>query len=134
MTHPITVPFRSISTPSVASSSVAATEPLLARLRSIFPSILTTIVQGEIVVKVSSTQLVPLLTLLKQHTGREFQQLIDLTAVDYPERKQRFEVVYALLSLSTNRRLTVVVPLTEGGYVPSVVSLYSSAGWYEREA
>lgn len=54
--------------------------------------------------------------------------------MDYPERKLRFEVVYILLSLYTAQRVIVSVSIAEGNSLPSTVQLYSSAGWYEREA
>ena len=60
--------------------------------------------------------------------------LIDVCGVDYPEREQRFEVVYNLLSLKHNQRIRVKVATDEETPVPSVVGVFSSAGWYEREA
>jgi len=64
------------------------------------------------------------------HTA--MHQLMDISAVDYPDYKPRFEVVYQLLSLSRNQRLTVIVQTDEK--VPSVVNVYPAAGWFEREA
>ncbi len=62
-----------------------------------------------------------------------FRQLIDVAGVDYPEREQRFEVVYQLLNMKHNRRLRVKVQTDEKTPVPSAVGVFSSAGWYERE-
>ena len=59
--------------------------------------------------------------------------MIDVCGVDYPDRPQRFEVVYALLSVSLNHRLRVKVSTDEDTPVPSVVGVYPSANWFERE-
>jgi len=59
---------------------------------------------------------------------------MDVTAADYPEREERFEVVYNLLSLSHNMRVRVKVMTDEETPVPSIVEVYSSANWFEREA
>jgi NADH-quinone oxidoreductase subunit C len=59
---------------------------------------------------------------------------MDICGVDWPERPERFEVVYHLLSLSRNRRVRVVIQVAEGGSVPSVAGLWPCATWYEREA
>jgi NADH-quinone oxidoreductase subunit C len=72
------------------------------------------------------------LTILRDVHG--FQQLVDLTAVDYPERAKRFDVVYHMLSLTRNRRLRLKVQADEDTAVPSVVSVFPAADWYEREA
>lgn len=84
-------------------------------------------------VKTTPQNLIPLITILKHHTGIEFSQLIDLTAVDWPERKNRFEIVYSLLSITNARRLRVSVSVPEGVSITSVTQVYSSAGWFERE-
>ncbi len=65
---------------------------------------------------------------------QDFHQLVDLCGADYPEREQRFEVVYHLLSLTKNRRLRIKVVTDEDTPVPSAVSVFPSANWFEREA
>lgn len=120
-------------TPFPASSYSAVQKELLSKITQLVPATLTGVASGEPFVKVAPQHLVSLLTILKDHTGREFTQLRDITAVDNPERKHRFEVVYSLLSVRTAQRLTVLVSIAEGESLPSVTSLYSSAGWYERE-
>ena len=62
-----------------------------------------------------------------------YQQLMEITAVDYPSRPERFEVVYCLLSLTKNHRLRVHLSTDETTPVPSVTSLWPVAGWLERE-
>ncbi len=63
-----------------------------------------------------------------------FTTLVDLCCVDYPSREKRFEVVYILLSIRQNNRVRVRISVEENKIVPSVTELFSSAGWYEREA
>ena len=73
------------------------------------------------------------LTVLRDDGNCRFKQLTDLFAVDYPERKQRFEVVYQLLSLTFNRRIRLKILIEDNATVPSVISIFSAANWYERE-
>jgi NADH-quinone oxidoreductase subunit C len=63
----------------------------------------------------------------------EYQQLMEIAGVDYPDRAERFEVVYCLLSLTRNHRVRVHVATDEGTPVPSVTGLWPVAGWLERE-
>jgi NADH-quinone oxidoreductase subunit C len=84
------------------------------------------------VVTVGRANLIAFMTALRDDC--DFAQLVDIAGVDYPERPQRFEVVYMLLNLKKNVRLRVRVVTDEKTPVPSVTSLYSSAGWFEREA
>uniref|UniRef100_U5YE35 NADH dehydrogenase [ubiquinone] iron-sulfur protein 3 n=1 Tax=Closterium baillyanum TaxID=1416941 RepID=U5YE35_9VIRI len=75
----------------------------------------------------------PLLCFLKNHSNARFRVLIDVCGVDYPSRKQRFEVVYNLLSLQYNSRIRVQTSVDEITPMNSVVSIFPSAGWWERE-
>ena len=77
--------------------------------------------------------IVPLLTFLRDDKQCQFKQLIDISGADYSERKDRFDVVYHLLSLSNNQRIRVRVQVGEGVNVPTVVDVFSCANWYERE-
>lgn len=74
-----------------------------------------------------------LLWFLKYNTYTRFQVLIDICGVDYPSRKRRFEVVYNLLSTRYNSRIRVQTSVDEITQISSVVSLFPSAGWWERE-
>jgi NADH-quinone oxidoreductase subunit C len=87
---------------------------------------------GELTVAGPAHRIVALLTSLRDHG--EFQQLIDIAGADYPQRERRFDVVYHLLSLTRNRRVRVKVETDEDTPVPSVVSVYPAADWFEREA
>ena len=70
---------------------------------------------------------------LKNHVNTQFKVLLDVTAVDYPSRMLRFEIVYNLLSISYNARIRIKTCMDEITPVTSVTELYSSAGWWERE-
>ena len=63
----------------------------------------------------------------------QFRQLSDLTAVDYPDQVDRFEVIYQMLSISLNARLRIITTAADGAIVPSAVELFASANWAERE-
>jgi len=87
---------------------------------------------GELTLVAPRERIVEVLTALRDQFG--FQQLLDLCGVDYPDRKERFEVVYHLLSMTRNARLRVKVSTDEIQPVPSVISAYPAANWFEREA
>jgi NADH-quinone oxidoreductase subunit C len=88
---------------------------------------------GEIQLHVHRDHLISALTALRDTPGLEYQQLMDIAGVDYPDRAERFEVVYCLLSLTRNHRLHVHVAASEDTPVPTVTELWPVAGWYERE-
>jgi NADH dehydrogenase (ubiquinone) Fe-S protein 3 len=70
---------------------------------------------------------------LKNHTTTQYKMLVDITAVDYPSRLVRFEVVYNILSLQYNTRLRIKTCIDETTPISSITNLYSSAAWWERE-
>lgn len=88
---------------------------------------------GELCVTVRRPSIVKVLTFLRDDTTCSFEQLTDITAVDWPERAERFEVVYILLSYRHNRRIRVKVSTDEDTPVQSVVPVYNAANWLERE-
>jgi NADH-quinone oxidoreductase subunit C len=92
------------------------------------------LVHGELVLTTDLNHIVPLLTFLRDDEACLFSQLTDITAVDYPARAERFDVVYQLLSMKKNCRIRIKLPVAENVGVPSVVEVYPAAGWYEREA
>ena len=87
----------------------------------------------ELTVILSKSILLKVLNFLKDDKVFQFKQLIDLCGVDYPNRTDRFEIVYHLLSLNLNQRIRVKLSVNDGDTVPSIVSLYDAANWYERE-
>ena len=93
----------------------------------------TEVAYGELMIWVRRETLVKLLTFLRDDQHTQLKLLCDVTAVDYPAREERFEVVYNLLSLRLNHRLRVKVTTDEATPVPSVAGVFNSAIWYERE-
>ena len=91
------------------------------------------IIRDQLVLWTQRESIVPVLTLLKNDPRCLFKMLVDVTSVDYPERPERFEVVYNLLSLRHNRRVRVKFAVDEETPVPSVTGVFPVAGWYERE-
>ena len=89
--------------------------------------------QDELVVRCDLANIIEVLTVLRDDKTVAFDQLTDLTAVDYPNRPYRFELVYQLLSITHNRRMRVLVSVPEGEVVPSVLPVFNSANWAERE-
>jgi NADH-quinone oxidoreductase subunit C len=91
------------------------------------------VVRGELILWAERPAIVRVLTFLRDDPRMLFKLLVDLCGVDYPDRIERFEVVYNLLSLKHNRRIRVKVATDENEPVPSVTGAFSSANWYERE-
>ena len=91
------------------------------------------IVGDQLVTIVEKEDIAKLLVFLRDDVNCQFKQLMDICGVDYPERPQRFEVVYNLLSLVHNNRVTVKVMLDDNSSIPSVSKVFSSADWWERE-
>lgn len=89
--------------------------------------------KDELTIHVSPAGILPVFNFLKYHTAAEYTQVSDITAVDYPTRDARFEVVYNLLSVRHNSRIRVKTYADEASPVPSITSLYDGALWYERE-
>lgn len=88
---------------------------------------------GEVMVNVARDEILSVLKFLRDDSNCVFKVLVDLTAVDYPDRAERFDVVYNLLSLVHNQRVRVKITTDEQTPVVSAVPLFSAAGWYERE-
>ena len=91
------------------------------------------VVRGEIEVRVNASDVAEALSLLRDDRQAAFTQLIDLTAVDYPDRKYRFDIIYQMLSMQNNMRLRLVAAVGEGQAVPSVTGVFLAANWAERE-
>src|SRR5579871_2339166 len=88
----------------------------------------------DVSITVARDRVVAVLTKLRDDQALLFEQLIDICGVDYPDRPERFEIVYTLLSVSLNQRIRVKVATDEDTPVPSAVGVYPSANWFEREA
>ncbi|MEM9441609.1 MAG: NADH-quinone oxidoreductase subunit C [Pseudomonadota bacterium] len=94
----------------------------------------STIDRGELTIVVQANSVIRVLTYLRDDTNCLFTMLVDLCGVDYPEREQRFDVVYHLLSVRQNQRIRVKLTTDEATPVPSAYSVFRSALWFEREA
>lgn len=94
----------------------------------------TAVRHGELTVYAVRDQIAELLRFLTLDSQCRFETLIDLAGVDFPERSERFEVVYHLLSMRLNQRIRVKIKTAEGDPVPSIVDVFPCADWYEREA
>ena len=90
-------------------------------------------INGQLVYRCELNKLISVLKLVKSNESLDFSQLSDLTAVDYPGRIQRFELVYQLLSITHNRRIRIICAVDEGQIIPSATGVYKSAEWPERE-
>ncbi|KAI6045047.1 NADH-ubiquinone oxidoreductase kDa subunit [Pisolithus marmoratus] len=91
------------------------------------------ILKDELVLHVAPSAIIPVLSFLRDHSQCQFKSVVDITAVDFPEREKRFEVVYNLLSIKHAGRIRVKTYAAESDAVPSSVSIFRGADWYERE-
>ena len=89
---------------------------------------------GETTITIAADKILDVLRKLRDDEKCQFEILIDLCGVDYPQRAQRFDVVYHLLSPRLNQRLRVKVAADEATQVPSAIPVFPNADWYEREA
>jgi NADH-quinone oxidoreductase subunit C len=88
----------------------------------------------ELTLTVAREEIVPVLSFLRDDSACRFRILIDICGADFPNRPLRFDVVYHLLSIEKNLRIRLKIETEEDVPVPSVVSLYPAADWFEREA
>ena len=106
--------------------------------RTVNSSITTTIISseinfGQLFINIESYNLISSILFLKTNEKCRFRQLIDITAVDYPEKEKRFKVVYLLLSHENNLRISINMNIDEKTLVPSITKIFPSANWMERE-
>ena len=87
----------------------------------------------QINICIEDNKLIEVMIFLKTHSSTKFKQLIDITAVDYPERDKRFKMVYLLLSHEKNSRIKIEFDIKEGEILSSLTSIFPSANWMERE-
>ena len=93
----------------------------------------TKVAFGELTVTVTAAALPAFVRFLKTDETCKFSSLVDITAVDHPERRARFDVVYHFLSMYRNQRIRVKAAVREDEMVPSIVEEHPSANWFERE-
>jgi len=92
------------------------------------------IVHDQLILWTNADGVVRLVTFLRDDSNCLFKLLVDVCGVDYPDRAERFEVVYNLLSLKHNQRIRVKLTTTGDRPVPSITGVFKVAGWFEREA
>jgi len=87
----------------------------------------------ELTLNVSASNLVSFVEFLRNDNACQFSSLVDITAVDYPSRGKRFDVVYHFLSMYQNHRIRLRTEVRERDMVPSIITVHPSANWFERE-
>jgi len=88
---------------------------------------------GQIYISINYEDLIDVILLLKTNKDTKFRQLIDITAVDYPENQKRFKLVYLLLSHEINQRIILTYSINENQQISSLTKIFPSANWMERE-
>jgi len=88
---------------------------------------------GQLYIDIKYENLISVILFLKTNNKCKFKQLIDITAVDYPQKEERFKIVYLLLSHENNLRVVINVNIDEKTLVPSLTKIYPSSNWMERE-
>ena len=94
----------------------------------------STVLNDELTFYVSPSVLLPVMQFLRDHSKCQFKSIVAISGCDFPNKDERFEVVYHLLSVQFACRVRVKTYAGEAGAVPSVTSLFRGADWYEREA
>ena len=88
---------------------------------------------NQLNLNIDCDNLIDVLVFLKNDTSTKFRQLVDITAVDYPEENQRFKLIYLLLSHEFNSRIVLNYSINENEVIPSITEIFPSANWMERE-
>ncbi len=88
---------------------------------------------NQIYLSIDSNDIIDVILFMKTNENTKFRQLIDITAVDFPEKEQRFRIVYLLLSHEFNTRVLIEFDISDGEKVPSLTKIFPSANWMERE-
>jgi NADH-quinone oxidoreductase subunit C len=108
---------------------------LLGRQVALIPGVSgVRIESGELVAQAARDALGSVMTTLRDDPRFAFEQMMDLCGVDWPERAERFDVVYNLLSVSLNHRIRVIITTDASAPVPSIHTIWPVATWWEREA
>jgi NADH-quinone oxidoreductase subunit C len=91
------------------------------------------VAKGELTITARAADIVKVVTFLRDDPGCRFFAFVDVTAVDWPQREKRFDVVYHLLSPTKNWRVRIKVEVNEKESVPSIIDVFPGANWFERE-
>ncbi|MFN3607000.1 MAG: NADH-quinone oxidoreductase subunit C [Cypionkella sp.] len=95
--------------------------------------IATDVAFGELTVTIQGAHLERVVQFLKDDGACRFSSLVDITAVDHPDRPTRFELVYHFLSMYQNQRIRVKLAVADGAITPSICAIHPAANWFERE-
>ena len=114
--------------PETLSQQISDFEPLNSLILS------SDIFDKNLIILIDQSNLIEVIKFLKDEDMFSFTQLIDLCGVDYPHEEIRFQVVYNLLSMNNNSRITIKAFTDNSNSVPSIKEIFPSADWYEREA
>ena len=107
---------------------------IVQRLASLFgEAVKLDSVGNEMRVRCKVDDLLYVLKTVRDDPILQFKQLSDLTAVDYPDQAERFEVIYQMLSITLNARLRIITTVADGAILPTAIDLFASANWAERE-
>jgi NADH-quinone oxidoreductase subunit C len=93
----------------------------------------TSINFDELLIETNINDLIQVIVFLKSYEKLKFKQLIDIAAVDYPEEEKRFKLIYLLLSHEMNKRVKISINFEIGKKIPTMIKVYPSANWMERE-
>ena len=93
----------------------------------------STIKHEQLYININSNDLFDVLLFLKNNSSTKFRQLIDITAVDYPQESKRFKLIYLLLSHEFNNRVIITYTINENELIPSITEIFPAANWMERE-
>ena len=107
---------------------------LAAEIAAAVPGAAQSIAFDEVTLQIAPGDILATLTALRDHPVLRFTTLVDICGADYPERAQRFDVVYHLLSMRRNARVRIKLQTGEMQPVPTVIGVYPAANWFEREA
>ena len=88
---------------------------------------------GQLFIEIKVEDLISTILFLKTNDRCRFKQLIEITAIDYPQEEKRFRIIYLLLSHENNLRVSINLNINETTHVPSITKIYPSANWMERE-
>jgi NADH-quinone oxidoreductase subunit C len=93
----------------------------------------TGVKHGQLYIDIDKDDLIDVILFIKTNQETKFRQLIDITVVDYPEKNQRFEMIYLFLSHEFNQRIILKYKISESEIIPSLTSIFPSSNWMERE-
>ena len=87
----------------------------------------------QLYINIDCSDIIDVLVFLKNNVHTKFRQLVDITAVDYPQENQRFKLIYLLLSHEFNSRIILIYSINEKELIPTITEIFPSANWMERE-